>query len=357
MDGGARAVRIASGSRSWRGAGPSGGRAPLIRRTGAGGVRLVGSGWYNRVTMQQFLQLSLAATIELAALVLLSRFLFGAFYARPARGLGRLALELFRLPGNLLHEASHAAALFVCGFRVRQFVPSFLDRNGSGYCVAQGRWHRVVPAGLGLAAAGAAPLAAGIAALVAIAQWLGLSEGGQAGSTLGAMVAGRAVAIIRQLDFHAWTTWLALWLAASVAAELAPSDVDFRAGGRPAAVLAGLFIAAGLGVHAWAPEQVVKAFSSRVSAGLSALLRAADLALVVAVVAGALVWLPVAAVGQRSAAAGRDAAGRRRAIRAGKGRRAAVDRAAASGYKGLSRRRTAAGRSAGKWPGAGRTGS
>ncbi|MCD6351250.1 MAG: hypothetical protein J7M26_03925, partial [Armatimonadetes bacterium] len=104
---------------------------------------------YNQPDMLDFLQLAIAATVEAVALVLLSRLLFVAGYSLLGRHRWRffkLLWHLFRLPGNLLHELSHAVVLLLAGFRVEKIRPSLLDRSGTGHVEVRGRLWEVGPA-------------------------------------------------------------------------------------------------------------------------------------------------------------------------------------------------------------------
>lgn len=79
-------------------------------------------------------------------LFVLSRALFvwvlQALASRNPRARGGWLVLLVRLPGNLVHEISHALGFLICGYRVRRLVPCIFDRAGGGACQPGGRGPR-----------------------------------------------------------------------------------------------------------------------------------------------------------------------------------------------------------------------
>lgn len=166
---------------------------------------------------------------EAAFLFVVSRLVFDrvlrATWGRaPAR---RLLVGILRAPGNILHEASHALGYLVSGFRVTRCVPFFLDAEGRGYCRAGSRW---APWGVPWIATGLAaimPLIVGAAALSVLSRLLGVPEDPDA---LVMTADWRRLAdILLGLDYHSWRTWAFLYMALSIGAELAPSEIDLKA--------------------------------------------------------------------------------------------------------------------------------
>ncbi len=122
-------------------------------------------------------------------------------------------------------------AVVLSGYRVESFSVSLFspDRRGR---VQPGTpwapWGREW--GLYLLAA-PAPLPAGIAVLCCLGIWTGPG-----------------------IDLWDWRTWVAALLSLSMAAELAPSDMDLKALTLPGLVFVGLALVGGLGIHLFSPS-------------------------------------------------------------------------------------------------------
>ncbi|MGI5816880.1 MAG: hypothetical protein ACOX9R_02165 [Armatimonadota bacterium] len=182
---------------------------------------------------------------EAAFLFVVSRLVFDrvlrATWGRaPAR---RLLVGILRAPGNILHEASHAVGYYVAGYRVTRLVPFFLDSEGRGYCRAGRPWAPWAVPWLATGLAAVMPLVGGAAALWATSALLGVPQDPEALTRMSAdwrMLAD----ILLGLDYHSWRTWAFLYLALSIGAELAPSEIDLRASLPALAALAGLLVAA-----------------------------------------------------------------------------------------------------------------
>ncbi|MBM3497851.1 MAG: hypothetical protein FJX74_04185 [Armatimonadetes bacterium] len=200
--------------------------------------------------------LGLAIVIAQAvALFWLSRgVLFGyvmrTLAARSARPAGRRLINLLRLPGNLLHEVSHAAAYLLSGYRVRGLATCWSDPEGRGYVEAGPPWSPLHWGPLSAALSCAAPLLVGALSIHALGSLLGIplpaldltAEG--VGPAAAATLTG-AWRLLTHVDPLAWQTYVFWLLAFSIGAEMAPSGSDLRQGCVMLAVLV-LLVAIGL---------------------------------------------------------------------------------------------------------------
>jgi hypothetical protein len=206
--------------------------------------------------MQDYLKLLAAATIEAGLLCLLSRLLFLAGYrliGNPKHPRGGRLWHLLRLPGNLVHEASHAIVLLVTGYRVEAVSLSIFDREGRGQVVARGRWHHLTPGWAAWGLAAFAPIVGGMVAISLLMRPLGLAGGAQAVSStsMAQVFLARVQDVVGGVNWHAWQGYLLLALVLSIGSELAPSDRDVRGtlpgllGAAALACLVGAFFYAG----------------------------------------------------------------------------------------------------------------
>ncbi len=219
-------------------------------------------------------------TALLAALALLT----GAFVQRPL--LGRLGSgvvqHLVRLPGNLLHELAHAVMILGTGYTVADLNVSLFDREGRGHVTPGRAWTRFARPFVTNLVSPVAPAFAGLAALALLHRWAGVPA-------LPVSLAGVGPAL-RSVDWGQWQPWLALFLAFSVSAEMAPSDVDLRVWRWPALATAVL-----VGVAAWALSYAAPGLAESNLRALDALGwaeagRALTMAVASAVVAGPVAW-------------------------------------------------------------------
>lgn len=164
---------------------------------------------------------------EAVLLYVASRFVFErvlrvTWGRAPAR---RLLVGFLRLPGNILHETSHAIGYYLAGYRVRRLVFFFVDAEGRGYCQPGRAWSPLALPWLATGIAALMPLAAGAVALWAASALLHVPGDPSALVTYDWR---RLAEILTGLDYHAWRTWFFLYLALSIGAELAPSEIDLR---------------------------------------------------------------------------------------------------------------------------------
>jgi len=175
------------------------------------------------------MQLLVVAT-EAIVLYALSRLLFSwamRALAVPRPGGGAL-LQFLRLPGNLIHELGHAIGYWACGYRVRRLVPCVFDKQGRGTCQRGEPWAPVAVPWLATGIASLLPLVFGTIILRSVVQALGveLHPMKVIGDNMGGLLVSNIVTNVRGLDWGAWQTYVFLYLAFSIGAELAPSDVD-----------------------------------------------------------------------------------------------------------------------------------
>ena len=179
-----------------------------------------------------------AAFLFVASRLVFDRVLRATWGRAPAR---KLLVGILRAPGNILHEASHALGYLVSGFSVARCVPFFLDKEGCGYCRPGRPWAPWAVPWIATGFAAIMPLAAGAAALWGISRLLGVP---QDPDTLTMSADWRRLAdVLLGLDYHSWRTWTFLYLALSIGAELAPSEIDLKASLPALAAAAGLIVA------------------------------------------------------------------------------------------------------------------
>ena len=171
--------------------------------------------------------------------------------AGPAR-YRRLLVGILRLPGNILHECSHALGYLLAGYRVRQIVFFFVDPEGRGVCRPGKPWSPLTLPWLATGAAALMPLLAGAVALQFLCRWL--SVPGEPGR----LVEGNLAEILVALDYRSWQTWLFVYLALSIGAELAPSEIDLRKSVPALLVAAAAGIVLILAVSSLAPDAPVR---------------------------------------------------------------------------------------------------
>ena len=238
---------------------------------------------------------------EAAALFVLSRLLFvwvlQSIASRRARG-GRL-LQYLRLPGNLVHEFSHAIGYLVSGYTVRRLTPCIFDTQGRGSCQPGRRWWPLASSWLASGLAAMAPLVVGTLVLRIVAQMLevDLYSPSVAETTLRTLVVDNIWANLCALDYHHWQTYLFLYLAFSIGSELSPSEVDLRRG-LPMVLLAAVVLVAMTIALSRLPAQapLPTFLFSHLRAGLSSLQALLDFGIVTTALVAAVTVLPASLI-------------------------------------------------------------
>jgi hypothetical protein len=180
-----------------------------------------------------------AAFLFVASRVVFDQVLRATWGRAPAR---QFIVHILRAPGNLLHEASHALGYYIGGYTVKQLVPFFFDSEGRGYCRAGRPYAPWAVPWIATGLAAVMPLVVGAVALWAVSRLLGVPEDP---SALVMTADWRHLyEILLNLDYESWRTWMFLYLALSIGAELAPSDIDLRASLPALAALACVIVAA-----------------------------------------------------------------------------------------------------------------
>ncbi len=236
-------------------------------------------------------------------LFLLSRGLFAwALEAlasrRQVRGGGWL-VRAVRLPGNLVHEISHAIGFLVCGYRVRRIIPCIFDRNGTGACQPGEKWLPIALPWLAAGVASLAPLLVGAMVLSGAAQFLHIPLGqatvaaeDPARSVLRALYGG-----LMALDYRSPATWLFLYLAFTIGAELAPSSTDIALGIPALLALGALTAAVVLGAYQLPAEAPLRETVVReVGRGLAWLSRIFGFAIITTATAVVITFLPASLI-------------------------------------------------------------
>jgi hypothetical protein len=157
--------------------------------------------------------------------------------------------HLVRLPGNLLHELSHAVAMWMTGYSVVGFRVSLFDPAGRGEVRPGPPWVAIARPWLTNLISPVAPTIVGLAVLFLLHRWSGAPGVPASLAAVGP--------VLGAVDWTRWQLWTGLALGYSVAAELAPSRIDLAAWWRPALVAAGLAVAVGWGGEHLRPGAVI----------------------------------------------------------------------------------------------------
>lgn len=225
------------------------------------------------MTAPALVQQILLVAAEALLLYCLSRILFvWALQALATSGHGGGPLvKLLRLPGNALHELSHAIGYLVCGYRVKRLVLCIVDPAGRGSCAPGRPWLPLAPPWLATGVAAMMPLFVGTAALYGLARLLGvpLGMGDSAADEPRLLALWDGVRItLQSLDYRDWRTYAFFYAAFSIGAELAPSDNDVRRSVGPLAVVAASVAVAGWYLGALHPDSRAWAWFSQALSGL-----------------------------------------------------------------------------------------
>ncbi len=165
-------------------------------------------------------------------LMVLSRALFQAMVSAFADRQGGGLVTLLRMPGNIIHETSHALGYLIFGYRVRHVIFCVFDPKKAGVCVRGKPWSPVTFPWLADGAAALMPLVVGTAALVGVGRAFGIIDH-QAAEPTADMSMFRAATdqfllLLGNLDWHRWQTYLFLYAALTIGAEISPSPTDLR---------------------------------------------------------------------------------------------------------------------------------
>ena len=236
-------------------------------------------------------------------LFVLSRALFvwvlQALASRDPRQRGGWLVQVVRLPGNLIHEISHALGFVLCGYRVRRLIPCIFDKAGAGACRPGVPWSPIAVPWLATGVAALAPLFVGSLVLYGVAQWMQIPLGEH---PLSPSAPGRSVLQslyhgLLALDYHSWRTWLFLYLAFTLGAELAPSGTDVKLGVPALLAVGALTVALLLGLYQLAPAAPLRVTAVReVAQGLIWMSRIFSCALVTTAAVIVLTFVPASIV-------------------------------------------------------------
>lgn len=249
--------------------------------------------------MQLYLKLLAAATVEALLLCAMSRLLFLAGYrlfGNPRQGTGGWVWHLFRTPGNLVHEMSHAVALLAAGFRVKRVRLSLRDPNGRGEVVVCGRWLRLIPDKWAWALASMSPLVAGIGTILLLMHYLvePRTVGTFAASSLGEAVVARVFSVLGRIPWNHWPTYGMLFLVLSVGSELSPSDRDVKTALPRLAAAAAFACMLGAAFYSAPPGAPARAwFDAAALPTLRSIITAQELALALCTAASLILLGPV----------------------------------------------------------------
>lgn len=213
----------------------------------------------------------------------------------------RRLVSLLRLPGNLLHEVSHAAAYLVGGYRIHRLATCWSDPEGRGYVETGRPWSPLHWGPLAAALSCAAPIIVGALAIHALGSALGVPlPAVDATSHSAGPLAARTLTdvwfLLTHLNWTAWQTYVFWWLAFSIGAELAPSGTDLRQG---FVMLCVLVIVFALGILAVPQTELGPERADALLAGAQWLLSTLSTALfaglvgcgLVGLVAGTFTWM------------------------------------------------------------------
>ncbi len=189
---------------------------------------------YNSADMDATAFAKQTATVVAEAILLymLSRLIFvwvlQAVASRNPCARGGRLVQLLRLPGNLVHELSHAAGYLIFGYTVRRMVPCIFDPRGRGSCQPGLPWSPIALPWLATGMAALAPLLVGTLALRGAAKMLAIDLHFTVAAHTGFAdsLVDNIWMNLQALDFHTWQTYLFLYLAFSIGSELAPSRID-----------------------------------------------------------------------------------------------------------------------------------
>jgi len=206
-----------------------------------------------------------AVFLYVASRLVFERVLRATWGRAPAR---RWLVGFLRLPGNILHESSHALGYYLAGYTVRRVVFFFVDEEGRGYCRPGRPWSPIALPWLATGLAALMPLVTGAVGLWAASLLLGVP--GDPSDVTMTTDWRRLADVLTGLDYRAWHTWAFLYLALSIGAELAPSEIDLPKSVPAVIAAAVLVVLAILGVSELHADSTLRAqFDVYFSAALS----------------------------------------------------------------------------------------
>ncbi len=236
---------------------------------------------------------------EAIILYMLSRLLFvwvlQALASRNPRAAGGRLVQAVRLPGNLVHELSHAVGYLLFGYTVRRVVPCIFDARGRGSCQPGRAWSPLAVPWLATGAAAIAPLLVGTLVLRGAAQFLSiqLQVAAVAQASLGDLLVTSIWANLQALDLHAWQTYLFLYLAFSIGSELSPSRVDLQRSIPTLLALAAALVAVFIALQRVPPQAPVYQFiTAHMDAGLTSLQALLDFGILTTALVAAVMIIP-----------------------------------------------------------------
>jgi hypothetical protein len=173
-----------------------------------------------------------ALLVQALLLMLLSRLLFRSMVAAFADRRGGGLITVLRGPGNFLHETGHALGYLIFGYRIAHIVPCLWDPRKSGVCVRGKQWSPIAFPWLADGAAALMPLVVGSVTLVVVGWALGITDHRteQLGTDMGMFpaAADQFVLLLKSLDWHRWQTYVFLYAALTIGAEISPSTTDLH---------------------------------------------------------------------------------------------------------------------------------
>ncbi len=143
---------------------------------------------------------------------------------------GRYIFRFLTLPGVIVHELSHAAGFILTGYKIEKISFGLKNPDEGAYVKPAGRYMPFTIPFIADMITSFAPPVAGSLILILLLKWLGLMPTVSMNSVEGMLTSfiNAIWYIIKNADYFSLKTYVALFLAMSIGAELAPSRVDLR---------------------------------------------------------------------------------------------------------------------------------
>jgi len=208
-----------------------------------------------------FRLLTIGVILGLVSRLLLARWLVGGLLA-PAGRYFRALYQIFRTPGNIVHELAHAVGYWISGYRVTTIRFWFNDPDARGYVQAGAPYAPWGRPWLARLLASPAPLLAGALVLQLTATWLevpqetlGLlwQDGALTGNGPQWSHVGEAVVHWARSPLGGFKVAGFFVLALSIGVETAPSGTDCRILAQPLLFGIVLLLAAYTLAYHWPP--------------------------------------------------------------------------------------------------------